>query len=524
MKTFVFLIENQQLEPVKNWLVKNYGVPTVVRNLAIYLSSKDNKNEVHVSFQNKKCTLKYVHPNLDELEAPIINIARDYNVKSLFSFLDYLGYNRGTIGEILKFDFNIDSLTTISLSLKTFIGNLLAIKHSETHTCNKLFRYLKEKGIKQLSQDDIQNLVTQANLTKEFSINKLGVLNKKIYSYCIKTGLGINTPDSSISSKLINFNNDYSDFENAFRFIFGNEMLSQKPLCGNNLFAPISIIVPCYNTNETFMKTLLSINSQNISDNQMKMVEVIIVDDGSKIPIQKTLEKEIKRNPLRFNYNLIRLEKNQGLSLARNFGISQAKNSILLFLDSDVVISQNFLVEHSVRNQLIPNAVFVSFKQNVQPHDTVVNYENIQKGLPLPDISKDLRIKKIIKENTPGLYETNNRLLVEILGDSDHFKLMGYGRKFGIYDLPSMVIGHSLSCRKENVIKIGGFSREFKGWGIEDSYFGAQMIASGSFVIPILSCGVYHIDHPPRSGSEEKKITELNNNLEIYRQLLNSPL
>ena len=67
---------------------------------------------------------------------------------------------------------------------------------------------------------------------------------------------------------------------------------------------------------------------------------------------------------------------------------------------------------------------------------------------------------------------------------------------------------------------IGGFSNYFKGWGLEDSYFGSKMIAEGNYVIPVLSCGVYHIDHPPRSGSEKKKLQELEGNLARYKELL----
>ena len=56
---------------------------------------------------------------------------------------------------------------------------------------------------------------------------------------------------------------------------------------------------------------------------------------------------------------------------------------------------------------------------------------------------------------------------------------------------------------------------------MEDAYFASKLVADGCFVIPVLSSCVYHIDHPPRSGSNEKKIEEAMRNHEIYNELLN---
>lgn len=89
------------------------------------------------------------------------------------------------------------------------------------------------------------------------------------------------------------------------------------------------------------------------------------------------------------------------------------------------------------------------------------------------------------------------------------------------YDLPSMVVGHNMSLKKDLFTKVGGFSGKFVGWGLEDTYFGSRLIAGGSFVVPILECGVYHLNHPPRSGSPEQQAKEYINNLKTYEELIN---
>ena len=83
-----------------------------------------------------------------------------------------------------------------------------------------------------------------------------------------------------------------------------------------------------------------------------------------------------------------------------------------------------------------------------------------------------------------------------------------------------MVVGHNFTCLRRKINHIAAFSTEFKGWGLEDSFFGAEMIAKGNFVIPVLSSGVYHINHPPRSGSNEVKQKELHRNFKKYNSLL----
>ena len=85
-----------------------------------------------------------------------------------------------------------------------------------------------------------------------------------------------------------------------------------------------------------------------------------------------------------------------------------------------------------------------------------------------------------------------------------------------------MVTGHNFSVKKDLVLQSSPFSHLFKGWGMEDVYFGLRMISNGNFIIPVLSSGVFHIDHPPRSGSPEQKKQEYIKNTEIINTLLDS--
>lgn len=92
----------------------------------------------------------------------------------------------------------------------------------------------------------------------------------------------------------------------------------------------ISIIVPAYNSEATLNSCLEAIKNSN-----SKNLELIVINDGSN-----DQTAQIANN---YTDKVIIHDKNHGRTYARNSGISQAKGDILVFIDSDVVISENSL-------------------------------------------------------------------------------------------------------------------------------------------------------------------------------------
>jgi hypothetical protein len=196
----------------------------------------------------------------------------------------------------------------------------------------------------------------------------------------------------------------------------------------------------------------------------------------------------------------------------------------LIGSDSDILLAKNYLLEMSARLQTIPNAIFLSFKENVEMGQPVTNDASILSGLPIPNTKKDKRIARQLKKNQINHHKIDYDIGVELLNDTNYFRDLGFGRIMGGFDLPAMVVGHNMCLRKEIVKEAGGFSNHFKGWGLEDTYFGARVIAAGNFVIPVLSTGVYHINHSPRSGTEEQQKREYSQNIKKYIELMREPL
>lgn len=96
-----------------------------------------------------------------------------------------------------------------------------------------------------------------------------------------------------------------------------------------------SIVIPVYNTEKFLKKCLDSVFNQTFKD-----FEVIVVNDGSTDNSKDIINEYMDR--------IIYIEKeNEGLSSARNDGISASKGEYLLFLDSDDYYENNFLYELS---------------------------------------------------------------------------------------------------------------------------------------------------------------------------------
>jgi len=522
MKIDIFKFDKDLAEVMRN-LTQKFGIPTVWKDMAIYFSPKtQSRDEVHFRFRNKKCLMLYVDSKTDELFRPRVHVDMDRTtVRSLLTLFKKIGYENASIGIATCYEYYQSDDVFIELLLDTFIGNFVQIGYGDSKKANKFKKILVDIGLKKVERDRLKSTLKDKKIKLHKIINEMGMMHDSVGQFAKDVGLSSEVSLSSLKLKVANFSNDYSFLEKAFNKLFNHCLLDSHGF--NQKFEryvkPVSIIIPCFNSGETFIKTLFSIDKQNLPADYLKKLDVILVDDGSSVPVRKILEERKPR--FKFNYRVICLSPNMGLANARNAGVSLAENEIIIFLDSDIVLADNYLLEHCLRNLLIPNAIFVSFKENVNLNDERISSEVINQGLKTPRIYNDSRVRKVLERNTPGLYEVSGRIALEVLSQSSYFKELGNGRTLGVYDLSSMIVGHNMSCRRENILKVNGFSGEFKGWGMEDSYFGAKMIAEGNFVIPVISTGVYHLDHPPRSGSDSRKSHELQDNLKRYDKLIN---
>lgn len=85
----------------------------------------------------------------------------------------------------------------------------------------------------------------------------------------------------------------------------------------------VSVIIPAFNAEGTLPRALATVSTQTL-----KPLEVIVVDDGSRIPV------EAMRSRMDERVRIVR-QKNSGAAAARNRGISEARGEWIAFLDAD---------------------------------------------------------------------------------------------------------------------------------------------------------------------------------------------
>ena len=96
----------------------------------------------------------------------------------------------------------------------------------------------------------------------------------------------------------------------------------------------ISVIIPVYNAAQYLPRTIRCLREQTICD-----MEVLLIDDGSNDG-SAAICQEIASNDRRFLYIH---QENQGVSAARNNGLSRSRGEYIAFLDADDIIPTNYL-------------------------------------------------------------------------------------------------------------------------------------------------------------------------------------
>jgi len=151
----------------------------------------------------------------------------------------------------------------------------------------------------------------------------------------------------------------------------------------------LTVIIPVYNGEDYIQSCIFQLKDQIFKD-----FKCIIVNDGSTDRTGKLVEQEILNDE---KFELINIEKNKGVSHARNLGFSKAKSKYVMFIDSDDTYSKELFQKmidviekqdsdfavceydnYRIRSNIYSNLlVFNSFPTNKPFNsDDVVNLDN----------------------------------------------------------------------------------------------------------------------------------------------------
>jgi glycosyltransferase involved in cell wall biosynthesis len=104
-----------------------------------------------------------------------------------------------------------------------------------------------------------------------------------------------------------------------------------------------SVVIPTYNRLPILEKCLRALENQHLTDNKVSAYEIILVDDGST---DGTLEW-LAIHPEEFPHVSCFSQEHLGPAAARNLGVEKAQGDIIVFIDSDLVVTDNFLQAHA---------------------------------------------------------------------------------------------------------------------------------------------------------------------------------
>ncbi len=102
-----------------------------------------------------------------------------------------------------------------------------------------------------------------------------------------------------------------------------------------------SVVIPTYNRKPILEKCIKALENQVIHDSVICGYEIVIVDDGSTDETIPWLKQQ--------NFPHVRYfqQRHQGPATARNFGVKNAHGDFIIFIDSDLVVTETFIQAHA---------------------------------------------------------------------------------------------------------------------------------------------------------------------------------
>lgn len=203
-----------------------------------------------------------------------------------------------------------------------------------------------------------------------------------------------------------------------------------------------SIVIPTYNNHENLKILLASLDCQ-IKDKTFNF-EVVVVDDGSKIP----LENIITRSYSLFTLKIIRIERNafSSRSRARNEGWKYASGKFIAFLDSDIVVKADYLKQ--LERYFSVNSNFF----------VIGNRIHTKKILSEADLYSGVTFRDPIFNKT-DFQSLDYRFLV--------FSSLSYNAA-AIENVWLHAYSCNIALSSKNLELIHGFDESFLDWGLED--------------------------------------------------------
>lgn len=253
-----------------------------------------------------------------------------------------------------------------------------------------------------------------------------------------------------------------------------------------------SFVIPTYNNKVLLRNTLEALNNQR--NYGYGDYEVIVVDDGSTDDTYNYIHGVNKNYMLKYLF----LERNENScrSKTRNCGWKNAGGEIVAFIDSDIIVKEDYLLQLE-RCFSINSDIFV-----------VGNRIMLDEAVSADDIRTGNIFSKFHFDGSKYQWLEFRYFLYEVSSYNSKAIMCSWIHTYSC----------NLAVSKKWLLKIGGFDENFRGWGMEDVEVGYSLFKSGAQMIINSKLDVLHQYHGERNDLivEKRKIPEYEKNIDYF--------
>ncbi len=241
---------------------------------------------------------------------------------------------------------------------------------------------------------------------------------------------------------------------------------------------PVSVIVTYYEAPEALELTLAALEGQ---DYPRELFEVVIVDDGSRLPLEAPADSPL---PIRVVHQE---DMGFGLARARNTGAHAASNPILVFLDCDMMPEADWLSGHARWHHAASDVLTLGFRAHVDVA-----------GIGADDVrGRAGSLEELFAGRPwtrPEWIEFHMTRTDDLTREDDIFRA---------------VTGGNLGVSAEFYETVGGYDESFTQWGTEDTEFGYRSYTRGGLLVPARDAMCWHQGEGAAPSADESASLEL---------------
>ena len=225
---------------------------------------------------------------------------------------------------------------------------------------------------------------------------------------------------------------------------------------------PVSVVIPYYEAPEALDLTLAALESQTYP---RELFEVVIVDDGSTIPLRTPGSSPLTIRSFR------QQDLGFGLARARNLGARMADHPILVFLDCDMLPESGWLSAHARWHHTASDLLTLGFRAHVSVDGIAASAIRRHRGA-LRELLGSRQIDR------PEWIEFHMARTDELTSTAD--------------DIFRVVTGGNLGVSRGFFEQMAGFDESFDRWGMEDTEFGYRGYTRGAPLVPVRDALCWH--------------------------------